>query len=246
MTHQTRKLILCDGGKGGVGKSTMTRTLLQYCADHSIPVTPMDCDRLNPDVMRIYKAKGCLRAVFSEGEEYEDAANSLFNEALHGTVIVNMPAQILSAVKKWIENNDIFTLAAESNLQIYIFFVSDGGYDSLKILKHSLKYFGGNVQFLLVRNYGKCSEWSHLDSDSDLQALMNQYQVKTSDLPKFNGISTRNLIDELSLTYGAAREAEALGGIGRQRVKTYLKAAYPQIASTGVFGNGDGHGQDDG
>jgi CO dehydrogenase nickel-insertion accessory protein CooC1 len=45
---------LVDGDKGGVGKSFVCSTLLQYFLDHNINFTPVEADRYNPDVANRY------------------------------------------------------------------------------------------------------------------------------------------------------------------------------------------------
>jgi CO dehydrogenase nickel-insertion accessory protein CooC1 len=45
---------LVDGDKGGVGKSFVCSTLIQYFIDHKIDFTPVEADRYNPDVANRY------------------------------------------------------------------------------------------------------------------------------------------------------------------------------------------------
>ena len=46
---------LIDGEKGGVGKSWVARTMLQYLIDNAIPRASIETDRSNPTVLNIYK-----------------------------------------------------------------------------------------------------------------------------------------------------------------------------------------------
>ena len=82
--------------------------------NHKIRFTLYEADRSNPDCLRIYgKATNCKLAVFSERQKYEDAANRLYEQAIANLTLVNLPAQVLPALKRWIEENDILTLSAE-------------------------------------------------------------------------------------------------------------------------------------
>ena len=62
---------LIDGEKGGVGKSFIARTKIQYCLDRNLPFIAVESDRSNPDVSRVYKDI-CQFAIFSEDEKQSD------------------------------------------------------------------------------------------------------------------------------------------------------------------------------
>ena len=59
---------LIDGEKGGVGKSFVTRAMIQYGLDRNLPFVAVETDRSNPDVAAVYKDL-CKEAIFSEDEK---------------------------------------------------------------------------------------------------------------------------------------------------------------------------------
>ena len=69
---------LIDGEKGGVGKSFVTRAMIQYGLDQNLPFVAVETDRSNPDVNRVYQDI-CKFAVFSEDEK--QAAYIAFDSA---------------------------------------------------------------------------------------------------------------------------------------------------------------------
>ncbi len=229
------EVYLFGGEKGGVGKSFVCRAAIQYLLDRSSPFAVFDTDRSNPDVKRIYHETGCRVAVFSEGEKYEDKANSIYNAAVDKRVLVNLPAQVFIPVKDWFARNELLEIAPEDGVEFYYWFVCDGGYDSLKLFGKSLDYFQSDVPHILVKNWGKCDDWEPLDNDDHLQSLMAKYKVRVIDFPKFIGNADRNTIDAESLTFGEAREYSKFGSISRQRVKRFLREAYSAFESAGVF-----------
>ncbi len=228
-------IYLFGGEKGGVGKSFVCRAAIQYLLDHSAPFAVFDTDRSNPDVKRIYRETGCRVAVFSEGEKYEDKANSIYNAAIDKRVLVNLPAQVFIPVKDWFARNELLEIAPEDGVEFYYWFVCDGGYDSLKLFGKSLEYFKSDVPHILVKNWGKCDDWEPLSNDDELQLLIAKYKVRVIDFPKFIGNADRNAIDAKSLTFGEAREYPKFGSISRQRVKRFLREAYAAFESAGVF-----------
>ena len=229
---------LIGGEKGGVGKSFYCRALVQYLLDKiGFPLfIVFDTDRSNPDVIRTYQSSAtCKVAVFSEGERYEDTANAIYNAALTKLVIVNLPAQVFIPVKQWIEANELLEIAPDDGVRFFHWFVSDGGYDSFKLLEKSLTTFGDAIPHILVKNHGRCDDWEALDTDAHLQSLLTRYRVQVIDFPKFIGTADRNRIDSDSLSFGKAREQKKYGPIARQRVKRFLREAYTAIDNTGVF-----------
>lgn len=165
--------------------------------------------------------------VFSEGAQYEDTANSIYNTALKTRTLVNLSAQVLPAMKLWFENNDLFEIAQEDGVDFVLWFVTDGGFDSLNLLGKSLEYFQNRVKHIVVKNHGTGGDdWEPFDDDDHLQGLIADYGATVIDFPRFIGNSTRNQIDAENLTFGEARESQSFGSIGRQRVKKFLREAY--------------------
>jgi hypothetical protein len=229
-------LMLIGGEKGGVGKSMICRTVAQYLLDHGHPFIPFDTDRSNPDLMRIYgKVTECRLAVFSEGERYEDTANQIYNAAITNRVLVNLPAQVFIPMKTWFVNNDLFEIAVEDEVRFILFFVCDGGFDSLNLLGKSLEHFGGKMHHVVVRNWGKCDDWEPLETDQRLQKLIKKHKVPVIDFPKFIGNTDRNRIDAENWTFGEARDSAAFSSISRQRVKKFLREAYTSLMQAGVL-----------
>jgi hypothetical protein len=229
------ELYFFGGEKGGVGKSFVCRTAIQYHLDYEIPFTPFEADRSNPDVSRIYQSSNCKLAVFSEGEKYEDAANAIYNAALKKRVLVNLPAQVLVPMRAWIEKNELFAIAEEDGIVFHHIFVSDGGYDSLSLFKRSLDYFGDFMPHVFVKNFGRCDDWAGFEEDDNLQQRIQECNVTVIEFPKFIGTADRNRIDAESLTFGKARELKKFGSISRQRVKSFLRSSYQAFEEAGVF-----------
>lgn len=232
--HQ--ELHLFGGEKGGVGKSLVCRTVVQYLLDQGQPFRLFETDRSNPDVKRIYgDLTDCKFGIFSEAEKYEDTANQIFNTALEHRVLVNLPAQVLPALRQWFQANEIFELAAENGVALNIWFISDGGYDSLNLLEKSLEFFTDRARHIVVKNYGKTEDWEAFEQNRTLQKLLKKYPVTEIDFPKFLGSVVRNTVDEQSLPFGKALEYEGFSLIERQRVRKFLREAYAAIEQAKVL-----------
>ena len=108
-----------------------------------------------------------------------------------------------------------------------------GGYDSLNLFTQSLTSYDSRMRHILVRNWGMCDDWEHVDGDEQLQKLIKKYKVKVIDFPKF-AYRERNIIDRSRLTFAEALQYKEFGVISKQRVANFLKAAYAAFDSVGV------------
>ncbi|MEL6442148.1 MAG: mobilization protein [Cyanobacteria bacterium J06621_8] len=224
---------LIDGEKGGVGKSFVARTMIQYGLDRNLSFVAVETDRSNPDVAGVYQDV-CRFAVFSENEKQADKADRIFELATESPVIVSLPSQVNRSVKAWIERNKLFELSDEYGVSFCKWFVTNGEYDSVKLFSSSLNAYGDKMTHILVRNTGLCDEWSQVDEDSDLQKLIAKYKVKVIDFPKL-GYRERYAINKQQMRLDDARDCSELGILGKQRVVNFLKTAYEQFDLTGVW-----------
>ena len=224
---------LIDGEKGGVGKSFVTRTMIQYRLDRNLPFVAVETDRSNPDVNRVYQDI-CKFAVFSEDEKQADKADRIFEMAIEKPVIVSLPSQVHRAVKAWIDNNQLLKLGDQYGVSFCKWFVCNGEYDSVRLFQSSLNSYQHQMTHILVKNLGLCDEWEQIEEDQSLQKLIKKYQVKVIDFPKL-GHKERYLINQKQLKFDEAREYKDFGVLGKQRVVNFLKAAYTSFDSAGVW-----------
>ena len=224
---------LIDGEKGGVGKSFVTRVMIQYGLDRDLPLVAVETDRSNPDVAGIYDDI-CKYAVFSEDEKQADKADRIFEYAINQPVIVSLPSQVHRAVTAWIERNKLLELGKEYQVDFVKWFVCNGEYDSVKLFIASLECYEDKITHILVRNRGLCDEWSQVEEDKSLQDLLTKYRVKVIDFPKL-AHRERYAINQKRLRFDEARSYREFGILGKQRVVNFLKAAYASFDSAGIW-----------
>lgn len=234
---QSTQIHLIDGEKGGVGKSLFARVLVQFFQENLIPFVAIDTDRSNESLFGFYP--DIKKATFSEDENLLDKADDVYNFALEQSVIVDLPAQAFRPVKNWIEKNNLLALAQDDDITFYKWFVCDGGYDSLNLLKQSLEELEDAIGHVLVKNLGKCEDWTHLDKDETWQNLLASKNVKTIHFPKFYHME-RNRIDMKRLTWNDAlaqtNNPAGFHSISRSRIKSFLREAHAEIARLKLFG----------
>lgn len=220
-----------DGDKGGVGKSFCCRVFIQYFLDKKIDFTPLEADRYNPDVATRYADLPFEFAIFSD-DEHQTKADEIVELAKVKPVIISLPSQVGKPLNLWLE--DAIDTAARHKIQFVRWFVSSGAYESLELLYVALKEQGGNMPFVLVKNYGVGEEWDISQVDG-LAELMTKLKVKEIDFPKLPKVE-RNLLDKNNLTPGAARTSEVFKNlsVSQDRIERFLKKAYTAFDSSGL------------
>jgi hypothetical protein len=223
---------LIDGEKGGVGKSWVARTMIQYFIDLKFPYVAVEGDRSNPTMRNIFP--DAKLAFFSEVEKLADVPDQIFDYAIKQNVIVNLPAQIHRAVSMWIKTKGVLNFATQNNVKIIKWWVCDGESDSIELFIKSLEYYQGEIPHVLIKNLGRCDDWDFFDSHQGLQKAITEYTVTVIDIPKLSD-NKRILINAKNLTFEAAANYEAFGILGRNQITTYLRNAYSEFDSTGLL-----------
>jgi hypothetical protein len=218
------------GEKGGVGKSVMARLLAQYFIDKEIPFKVFDADLSHGAMLRYY-------GDYSEPvdlTQFESADQIIEQAAESGlTTIVDMAAQASKHLDRWVKDTDLLELAAELGLSMTFWHVMDDGADTLKLLRNLLETYGDNASYVVVRNYGRGSDFSYFDV-SENTALVQNLGVRLIDLPGLHPPTMRK-IDHISASFwGAAHNTRSelgptLGMLERQRVKSWLNKTYVQL-----------------
>lgn len=232
---------LIDGGIGSVGKSLFCRVLIQYCLDRGLPYHLAEADLSNPDVAQVYpsyveeqdqqQTLYCTQVSFDHPDRPGYSPNTIFELAVKQPVIVNLPAQAFELVNNWIDQTEALTLSHQYGVTFCKWFLCNGRRDSVHLFMQSVDRLGTQVQHILVLNCYFRQDWSTVFSQLPLRHLIEQYQVPVISLPKLAD-KERDWLDTHQLPFSQARQARALNIFERQRIHTFLKAAYQAIEQT--------------
>ena len=227
---------LFNGEDGGVGKSTTTKIVADYCIERGIPVKLFDADR-KEDVFRVYDGKVPIeKAIFNEGEEHQDAANAIFDMGMENDVLVNLPANVFYSLRDWFEKNDIFNTAEEVGISFYNWFVTDGDPDKVSNLSNNLSFFGSHcASNILVKNLGKRKDWSDFDKSKVTKKLKKDYSVIVLELPKLLGNSEKDIISGEFLRFTEARKYPFSSSISNSRVMGFVRNSFQMLDDSQIF-----------
>lgn len=215
------------GEKGGVGKSVVSRLLAQYFIDNNIPFKGYDTDRSHQTFLRFYGDYASSTTV--DSYENLDALIESYDLENPYKLIIDLAAQTNLPLLNWIEESNVIELCKELNVKIKFWHVMDDSKDSVFILDTLLKTFQDKVDYVIVFNRGRGSQFSIFES-SATKNLAIQYNASFMNLNKLHE-KTMQKIDNTNSSFWAANHSSnsGLGLLERQRIKVWLNSVYEEF-----------------
>ena len=214
------------GEKGGVGKSVTSRLLAQYFIDRGRPFMGYDTDRSHNSFTRFYE--GFAAPIAVDSFEGLDTVVNGFERNPEQSVIVDMAAQTLAPLARWIEESQLFEVFAELEITVNFWHVMDDGRDSSDLLGKLVDTFGDRANYIVVQNQGRGSDFS-LMQDSKSMARAQALGARVISLPRLQEASMRKIDNRSTSFWKAVNDKDgpdALGLLERQRVKSWLATTY--------------------
>jgi hypothetical protein len=221
------------GEKGGVGKSLVARVLAQYFIDHDLPFLGFDTDRSHGALMRFYS--GFASPVLVDHYEALDAIMEAAVEQPQRRILVDLAAQTHDPLVRWMDDSGVLNLADEMSVKIHYWHVMDAGKDSVDLLRKLLDRFDTSLNYILVRNHIRGTDFSVLEQSGE-QARAIEMGAKVMPLKRLHD-SVIQKVDAASSSFWKAKTAtddQGLGLMDRQRVKMWLRDVYRDLDEIGV------------
>lgn len=228
-----RSLNFIGGEKGGVGKSVVARLLAQYFIDQSRPFTGFDTDRSHTSFTRFYADHASPIIV----DSYEGLDNIVagFDEgadpAKAGSVIVDLAAQTAEPLARWIKDSDLLTLMPEMGVTVNLWHVADAGSESVDLLERLTSTYGEDANYIIVKNSVRGRDFAQLEGSPAFKGAL----ARGADVISIGLLQEACMrkIDRQNVSFSAALqkrgEADALGILERQRLRTWLNATYGEF-----------------
>jgi hypothetical protein len=154
--------------------------------------------------------------------------------ALDGVpVVVDMPAQSARSVSRWIRESGVNEVAAEAGVRVVRWHVMDDGKDSLKLLQWLLSDRLEGVDLVVVRNFGRGSDFSWMTTTPELTAAREAGAIFV-DLPALHA-PTMSKIDRMDASFWAASQnrdesrGPNLNLLESRRVRVWLQNAHAAL-----------------
>ena len=224
------RIHLIGGEKGGVGKSLVARVLAQYFIDREVPFLGFDADRSHGALMRFYS--GYASPVVVDRYESLDAIVEAAIAEPEREILVDLAAQTQDALVRWIDSASLLDLEQEAGFRLVYWHVMDSGRDSVDLLRALLDRFGERMTYVIVLNQVRGESFTVLDASGERKRA-EELGARFVTVRKLQD-AVAGKIDARSASFWAAAHntGEAgpqLGLLERQRVKTWLRAAYEQL-----------------
>lgn len=236
-------LHLIDGEKGGVGKSWFATCLSEYLMDREADFHLVETDRSNPTTANRYKGKEhykpfiskCLRyAYFSEDETQIQEADKVMLLAHEKPTFVVLPSQAHRAVVKWVEKYQLLESVESLGVDLLKWFICDGENDSIHLAIKSIEHYKDQVPHVLVRNFGRCDNWTYFDKHQQVQEVIKTYNVTVIDFPKLTDYR-RIALNAKRMTLEDALQSADFNIMDKQDITVYRKKVFAVLESTGLL-----------
>lgn len=218
------------GEKGGVGKSVVARLLAQYCIDRKQPFIGFDTDRSHASFRRFY-GEFAAHTVVDDYASLDHIAEAISSDpARH--VLVDLAAQTMPPLTRWIEDSGLLALLAEERIPVRFWHVMDDGLDSLGLLERLLATITGPAAFAVVLNHGRGADFTRFHSSPVKKAAVAR-GAAIIELRRLHETSMRKIDHSNSSFWAAVHQRggeQALGLLERQRVKIWLASTYEDLA----------------
>lgn len=218
------------GEKGGVGKSVIARVLAQYFIDRNMNFAGIDADQSHGVLLRSY-------GEYTQSVDLRtpESADQIMDRALGAErrVLVDLPGQSAQALKAWLSEADILTFATELGIAITYWHVIDGGFASISELERALGYFGEKLQHVVVKNFGRGSDFSAFEQ-SNARRHLDELKGRCIEIAELQA-ACMYTIDQGAVSFWAAIHTSdgerALRPLDRQRVRMWLERCYAALES---------------
>lgn len=216
-----KRVIWVTGGKGGVGKSTFARGLLDILREAGLNVAAFDGDPTNAQLFRYYDGVQRIE-LDTQGE-----ADALLNDMDAGKADVFLVDVAAGGSQTLLDlENDIGLIseAMDMGYRFTVVSVMSRIKDSVNLLKTSLEMTADfDVQHVAVKNlyFGEGDRFRLFD-DSKTEARLLEHGGKVVEMPDLFD-DTYELLDKLNLPFRSMLEDESFPRAQQSRINRWLK-----------------------
>jgi hypothetical protein len=236
-----KRLILITGDKGGTGKSTFARGLLDTLLYREVNCLAYDSDKRNSQLSRHYsEVRAGVKLIDITAKGGGDILIDEMDEHKAPVMIVDLPAGAGEHIERFEREMGFIAAAAEMGYGVTLVSVLSRVKDSTNALRLMLDSTSVGVQHVAVKNlyFGEESRFVLFDESQVVQRLLDTggKVLKMDDLLD----DTYGLIDQQNLTFrAAAGNKSPLSRSHRARVYQWLKKFETEVEQVGsVLGLG--------
>ena len=231
------------GGKGGVGKSMVSLTLIQYLIDKFgdfKAIHLVETDESNPDVGRIYKGKiPVSNAILDENQKGWILMAGIIEKSSDTIFVINSAARSNMGIRK---NGRNFAAVLESGKVPYdfvTFWPMNRQKDSVTLLEEYIEHVSfGSVYPIRNKYFGEPDDFTLYSKYVKESRLLNTRIAETLDFP-----ALADIIADDFYTGGKTipETVDSLGAFAGQSFLSWRNQVYEMFESTGEFSSSSGN-----
>ncbi|MGB3669834.1 MAG: hypothetical protein WA783_12105 [Phormidesmis sp.] len=230
-----QRVIWITGGKGGVGKSTFARGLLDVLLDAEVNVAPFDGDPSNSQLFRYYQSVG--NGVQCIDLDTQGQADGLLDQMEAGKAdvfLVDVAAGGGQSLLTLEQDIGLISEAIDMGFRFTVVSIMSRIKDSVNLLKSSLEMTDEfDVQHVAVKNlYFGDSERFRLFDGSKTKAALLERGGAVLEMPDLFD-DTYELLDQLNLPFRSMLSDKSFPRAQRSRINKWLKAFEKEVAAAG-------------
>lgn len=224
-------LILVGADKGGVGKTTVSRVLLDFLNEHEIATRAFDTESPGGTLKRFY---GDIAEVVNMAHTADQMRIIDTLEEEPDTVsVVDVRAGQLRTILETLEEVGFLEAAAEGEFNFMLFHILGSSIASLDEISETAP-FAADAHYYLVKNY--VAEGSYFEWDpGTYRSYFNQVKSATEvTIPKLNDLAYEQ-VDLAGVPFTSFIDDRANSFVLRGYVRSWLERAFGELEEAGVL-----------
>ncbi|MBR8839707.1 MAG: chromosome partitioning protein ParA [Stigonema ocellatum SAG 48.90 = DSM 106950] len=230
-----RRLVIVTGDKGGVGKSTFARGLLQLYINKDLVCLAYEADQRNPQLERHYvdKYRPLIRYVdiFRKGQA-DKLLIDIDKEKQFPLFLLDLPAQSGGFFESFVNELTFFEMLKDTNCRVTMVSVISRVLDSITVLEQLHKLCKDLVDYVVVKNlfHGEQEKFDRYNDSEIRQEMLSKGLVEIMMPDLF--YQPYDFIDRYRLTFNDALTHDETNIAIRARVKRWIADFEEKIKPT--------------
>jgi hypothetical protein len=218
--------ILVGGDKGGTGKTTVTRVLLDYLDANSVPARVFDSEYPGGDLRRFRDNVHIvdLMRLQDQMKIFDDTSGNM-------VTVVDIRAGMLSEILRALDEAEILEKVREGSINMAVLHVLGASAASLDEVGSSSKLIGNATHFL-VKNHIDDTGLGELANDPRYVELLQRMQPLTINVPRIKE-PAGSMIQTMAVGFATFVQS-APSGILRGVVKSWIKNVSAEFDRVGL------------
>jgi len=229
-----RQILVC-GDKGGVGKSTIARTLAEWLATKNAGALLFDGDDTNPTFTRYFPKAQRLLSKTTKG--FEVLINNL--EKKESVQLVDLGAGTSLTLVQFAEKTDYIATCSEFAARVTFAFALAPSADSIGLLKILSESFRSSADYVVCRNEANSGSWELWDGSATRKTILEEYSGIELMIPALDP-DAYSVVDRLAtgveeLAWGNAVMIPEVPLVSRSYIKRWRDKVFAQFEQASQF-----------